>query len=120
MPDVRFVGAIGPWPGFSAPDDSWFRSTVLERKQPVVVKFGAPWCGPCRMIDPELDRLASSGQVAVVKIDVQRNRDLARHYRVSSIPSVFLFNKGTVVAHRVGYADYDQLRKWVAGHVAPY
>ncbi|HEX3870260.1 MAG TPA: thioredoxin family protein [Pirellulales bacterium] len=109
---------FGLVPGFSEPDDSWFHSAVLERSQPVVVKFGASWCGPCRMIEPELDRLASSGRVAVVRVDVDRNRELARHYRVSSIPAVFLFHHGSVVAHRVGYADSNELKKWVSQHAS--
>ena len=70
------------------------------------------------MIDPELDRLSSGGQIVVVKVNVNRNRELAQHYRVSSIPDVFLFHHGRVVAHRVGYADCNQLRKWVNQHVS--
>jgi thioredoxin len=108
---------FGFLPVVGEPDDAWFRSTVLERAQPVVVKFGADWCGPCRMLDPELDRLAGSGGVAVVKIDIGRSHELARHYRVSAIPDVYLFHKGAVVAHRVGYADYDHLRRWIKQHV---
>jgi thioredoxin-like negative regulator of GroEL len=94
------------------PDDAWFRSAVLERSQPVVVKFGAEWCGPCRMLDRELDRLSENG-VAVVRIDVGRHRELARHYHVSAIPHVYLFHRGALIAHRVGYADFGELRKWI-------
>lgn len=96
----------------SPPDDAWFRAHVLKQSQPVIVKFGASWCGPCRRLDPELDRLASTGDVTVVRIDIQRSRDLARHYRVSSIPHLFLFHNGALVAQRKGFADYDHLRKW--------
>lgn len=65
------------------------------------------------MIDPELDRLAAGGHVAVVKINVDENRDLARHYRVTSIPDVYLFNQGKAITHRVGGVDYDHLRSWI-------
>jgi thioredoxin len=108
-------GPSGPWgmPKYSEPQDAWFRAAVLERSQPVVVKFGAPWCGPCRMLDPELDRLADHGRVAVVKIDIGQHPELAQHYGVSAITDVFLFHHGAVVAHRVGYAGSDDLRQWV-------
>lgn len=102
----------------SPPDDPWFRSTVTSRPEPVLVKFGAEWCGPCRMLDPELDQLASNlrGRVEVVRVNVDQRPDLAQHYGVSSIPRLFLFRHGKVVADRVGYADNQQLREWVASH----
>ena len=61
-----------------------------------------PWCGPCRMLDPELDKLANSGRVDVVRVEVDKHPDLARHYGVSSIPRLLLFDHGTVRADRVG------------------
>ncbi|MBS0207981.1 MAG: thioredoxin family protein [Planctomycetes bacterium] len=115
---LAYESGFGFGPIRATPDDPWFRATVLESKQPVIVKFGADWCPPCRMLEPELDRLASSGQVAVVKIDVGRNHALARHYRVSSIPDVYLFHNGAAVAHRVGFVDHDQLRKWIDRQLA--
>jgi thioredoxin len=96
-------------------DDRWFQSTVVDRMEPVVVKFGADWCGPCQMLDPELDQLERSmgGLVSVVRVDVDKHRDLAQHYGVSSIPRILLLRNGHVVGDRVGYADHQQLQKWV-------
>jgi thioredoxin len=91
---------------------------VLERPEPVIVKFGAEWCGPCRMLDPELDRLAGEGRVSVVKIDVDKRPDLSRHFGVSSIPDVYLFNKGAPVAHQRGYTTADRLQKWINAKLA--
>ena len=101
------------------PDDSWFNMAVIGRAEPVLVKFGANWCGPCRMMEGELDRFArqSGSRVAVVRVDVDRRPELAQHYGVSSIPRLLLFSHGQVVADRVGYADHDQLGTWVASNL---
>jgi thioredoxin 1 len=98
------------------PTDAWFQSTVISRSEPVLVKFGADWCGPCRMLEPELDQLASRGHVAVVRVDVDQHPNLAQHYGVSAIPRLLLFNHGKVVADRVGFADQQQLQNWVASY----
>ena len=98
------------------PANRWFQTAVVERTEPVLVKFGAPWCGPCRMLDPELDKLASSGRVRVVRIEIAEHPELAHHYRVTSIPRLLLFDRGNLLADRVGYADYKQLQTWIANH----
>lgn len=96
------------------PDNAWFQSVVINQPGPVVVKFGADWCGPCRMMEPVLDQFSMSEPgVSVVRINVDQHGDLAQHYGVSSIPRLFLFEQGKVIGDRVGYLDEQQLRDWV-------
>jgi thioredoxin 1 len=81
-----------------------FTREVLESPVPVIVDFWAPWCGPCRMVAPELDALAKEygGRVKVVKVNVDENQEAARAYGVMSIPMIGLFSKGQLVAKTVG------------------
>lgn len=106
---------------YEVPNDAWFKSAVIERSEPVLVKFGADWCGPCRMLDPELDKLRAhtGGLLGVVKINVDHHQALAQHYGVSSIPRVFLFQNGKVVGDRTGYSDETQLQDWIASRIQP-
>jgi len=73
-----------------------WRSEVLESKVPVVVDFGATWCGPCRDLAPTIDRLAEryKGKVKVCKVDVDKASDIAREYGISGIPNVMIFDAG--------------------------
>lgn len=97
------------------PNDAWFQSAVVNRSEPMLVKFGANWCGPCRAMEPELHKFSAthSGSVGVVQVDVDQHPELARHYHVSSIPRLFLFQNGKVIADRVGFMNSQQLNEWV-------
>jgi thioredoxin 1 len=97
------------------PDDFWFQSVVVEEPRPVVVKFGAEWCGPCVHMEQVLDELASSvsGQVKIVRVDIDEMPQLASHYSVSTIPRIFLFQDGRVVSSHGGFQDAKSMKSWL-------
>ena len=110
---LAWVGT--PAPPRPLPNDAHFVSQI-QQPGTVLVKFGAEWCPPCRMIEKELDTLARmpSEHVSIVKIDIDKNQELARHYQVSSIPHLFLFQDGKEVGSVRGYRNCEQLKVWIA------
>jgi thioredoxin 1 len=88
-----------------------FSAEVLEADVPVVVDFWAPWCGPCKMVAPELERLSANvGERAkFVKVNVDDNRELAMEYGVMSIPTIAKFEGGQVVSQIVGARGADAM-----------
>jgi thioredoxin 1 len=90
-----------------------FDTEVLSSNVPVVVDFWAPWCGPCRMVGPEIDKLSErvGDKAKFVKINVDEERDLAVKYGVLSIPTIALFRDGDVSKQVVGARGADQLAR---------
>ncbi len=81
-----------------------FPSEVLEYDVPVIVDFWAPWCGPCRMVSPELVKLSRDvgDRARFVKVNVDENREIAVEYGVMSIPTIAKFENGRVVSQIIG------------------
>lgn len=90
-----------------------FTAEVLDASVPVVVDFWAPWCGPCRVVGPEVDKLAERmGTTAkFVKLNIDENREIAIEYGIMSIPTIAKFERGQVAAQVVGARGADALAK---------
>ncbi len=93
--------------------DASFRQEVLEEKQLVVVDFWAPWCGPCRIVSPIIEELATEyqGKVKIGKINVDENSQTASQYGVMSIPSILFFKNGQPVKTMVGAQSKENYKQ---------
>ncbi len=100
--------------------DKSFKQEVLESKEPTVVDFWAPWCGPCRTVSPIIDELAQefAGKVKVGKINVDENSQTAGQYSVMSIPSVVFFKNGQPVKTMVGAQSKENYKQEIEAILA--
>ncbi|MBI5359957.1 MAG: thioredoxin [Planctomycetes bacterium] len=93
--------------------DDTFENEVLKSDKPAFVDFWAPWCGPCQMMSPVMEKLAVQyeGKIKVCKVNADENPDTMGRYGISGIPSMFLFEKGDVKEQFVGARSMGDLQK---------
>jgi thioredoxin 1 len=93
--------------------DGNFQSEVLQASQPVLVDFWAEWCGPCRMLAPVIDKVATAntGRIVVGKMNVDENQNTPQQYGIQGIPTLLLFKNGEVVGQLVGYQSQDNIQQ---------
>jgi len=94
-------------------NEETFENEIRKDPLPLLVDFWAPWCGPCRVIEPVIDQLASEyhGRARVAKVNVDENPGLAARYSVHSIPTILFFRNGDVVDRVVGAVPKTKLQE---------
>jgi len=95
-------------------------SEILNDDKPVLVDFYAEWCGPCKMMAPELKKFADAhkNQVRILKVDIDKNRATAEHFNIQGVPTLILFKKGKLLWRQSGAMNAQQISQLVMSKLA--
>ncbi|WP_426320771.1 thioredoxin [Microbacterium sp. E-13] len=108
-----------PLPWVVDSSDAEFTRVVDASTIPVLVDVWAPWCGPCRMVSPALEQLATelAGELKLVKVNADEAPEVSRRFEIQAIPTLILMRRGQVIARQVGAAPAHVLRSWLTQHL---
>lgn len=92
---------------------------VIKNTQPVLVDFHATWCGPCKMMAPELKKFAqnNTGKLRVINIDIDKNPATAQQFRIQGVPTLILFKEGKVLWRQSGAMSSSQISEAIKSHL---
>jgi thioredoxin 2 len=107
-----------PWIVDAGDED--FAEIAEQATIPVLVDLWAAWCGPCRMVSPALEQLATekAGQLKLVKVDIERTPKIAQRFVVQAVPTLMVLSRGEVIARQAGAAPVEALRRWLNDAIA--
>jgi thioredoxin 1 len=97
-----------------------FETEVINSSTPVLIDFWAVWCGPCKMVEPELDKIAAEkpdNVLKIVRLNVDQNREIAIKYGISSIPTLLLFKDGEIAKKLVGAMPKDRILREIGNYI---
>ena len=89
-----------------------FNNEIKEGR--VLVDFFATWCGPCKMLSLVMEKFDSKGVIPIVKVDIDEDAMLANEYKITSVPTLIIFENGKEVKRRSGFMSEEELQKWVS------
>jgi thioredoxin 2 len=118
VPRCSVCHTLLPWIVDATPDSF---DEEINASVPVLVDFWAPWCGPCRMVSPLVERAGRehAGQLKVVKLNVDEAPHISERYQIRGIPLLVLFRDGSEVDRLVGAVPQARLNEWLEPHLAP-
>ena len=99
--------------------DETFEEEVISKGKPIIVDFWAEWCGPCKQIGPILEEISDEyrEKVTIGKLDVDENPEIASKYQIRGIPTMMLFNNGTLIDTKVGLSSKNDLIQWIDNNI---
>jgi len=110
-----------PLPWIADAGEGTFAEIAEAASVPVVVDLWAPWCGPCRMVSPALEKVATemAGKIKLVKVNVDEAPRLQQRFGVQAIPTLLLLRKGEIIARQVGAVPEQAIKTWVNQALQP-
>ena len=99
--------------------DDTFENEVITKGKPIIVDFWAEWCGPCKQIGPILEDISDEykEKITIGKLDVDENPEIASKYQIRGIPTMMLFNNGTLIDTKVGMSSKSDLIQWIDNNI---